>query len=198
MYSPCHEKPTGVVLDSTLPASGVDFARGDGQFDDIAQARCSICARRTRRARASSTPILWPKPSRRSPRSTPARATRGRPDSSVPRVSSVRRPSDGRVATRRHAAHAPVARATEPEPLDAACSELDARPRRRGALTTAVEQLQSTFAATIRDSNTNRLGLFGSIVALTQWLLRAPKVSTRVKFATTPPFGPLRGLSILK
>ena len=36
------------------------------------------------------------------------------------------------------------------------------------------------------------------IVALTQWVWRAPNVSTRVKFASTPPLGRLIGLSLLK
>ena len=55
-----------------------------------------------------------------------------------------------------------------------------------------------TLAGTIRGWNSNRLGSSGLIVALTQWVCRAPKVSTRVKFASTPPLGRLIGLSILK
>src|SRR5262249_47924888 len=55
-----------------------------------------------------------------------------------------------------------------------------------------------TFSGTMRGSNIKRLGLVGSIRALTQWVLRAPKVSTRVKFASTPSLGPLIGLSTLK
>jgi hypothetical protein len=35
-------------------------------------------------------------------------------------------------------------------------------------------------------------------VALTQWLFLAPKVSTRVKFASTLPLAELSGLSSLK
>jgi len=57
---------------------------------------------------------------------------------------------------------------------------------------------QWAFAATMRGSNTNRFGLVGSILALTQWVFLAPNVSTRVKFASTPPDGPLSGLSTLK
>ena len=50
----------------------------------------------------------------------------------------------------------------------------------------------------IRGSNSNRFGSRGSIVALTQWVWRAPNVSTRVKLPSTPPLGRLIGLSTLK
>jgi len=43
------------------------------------------------------------------------------------------------------------------------------------------------FAGTIRGSTTNRFGSRGSIRTLTQWVLRAPKVSMRVKLPNTPP-----------
>jgi len=49
------------------------------------------------------------------------------------------------------------------------------------------------FAATIRVWNSNRFGSFGSIVALTQWLFVAPKVSTRMKLASTLPLSELSG-----
>jgi hypothetical protein len=66
------------------------------------------------------------------------------------------------------------------------------------ATVTRRERPQPALAATTRGSNTNRLGSVGSIVALTQCVLRAPKVSTRVKLASTPPSGRLIGLSALK
>jgi hypothetical protein len=50
----------------------------------------------------------------------------------------------------------------------------------------------------MRGSNSKRFGSPPSILALTQCVFRAPKVSTRVKFARTPPLGPLSGLSTLK
>src|SRR5262245_5344869 len=57
--------------------------------------------------------------------------------------------------------------------------------RRRGAL--ARPGRYGSLPGTIRGSNTKRFGLRGSMRALTQWVLREPKVSTRVKFASTPP-----------
>ena len=52
---------------------------------------------------------------------------------------------------------------------------------------------------TIRGSKTKTLGSCASIRALTQCVLRAPNVSTRVKFVRTPPpVVRLRGLSTLK
>src|SRR5262249_43694003 len=52
---------------------------------------------------------------------------------------------------------------------------------------------------TIRGSKTNRFGSVTSIVARTQCVLRAPNVSTRVKFVSTPPpVERFSGLSILK
>src|SRR5205823_13608833 len=50
-------------------------------------------------------------------------------------------------------------------------------------------QFASTFAATMRGWNENRSGLSTSTTARTQWVLREPNVSTRRKFATTPPWG---------
>jgi hypothetical protein len=58
--------------------------------------------------------------------------------------------------------------------------------------------LYRAFWDTIRGSNVKRFGLAVSILALTQCVLRAPKVSTRVKFARTPSPGPFSGLSTLK
>ena len=49
------------------------------------------------------------------------------------------------------------------------------------------ERRYGVLPGTIRGSNTNTFGSCASIRALTQWVLRAPKVSTRVKLLSTPP-----------
>ena len=62
------------------------------------------------------------------------------------------------------------------------------RRRAGGRLPPAPEERRyCALAGTIRGSNTNTFGSCASIRALTQWVLRAPKVSTRVKLPSTPP-----------
>src|SRR5262249_31492973 len=51
---------------------------------------------------------------------------------------------------------------------------------------------------TIRGSKVKRFGAFGPMRPRAQIGLRAPKVSSRVKFPSTPPCELLSGLSILK